>query len=83
MASYRCYILDTEDHIVQAHDLECDSDAHAEVAAERLLVRDQYHRFVEVWKSTRRVVKLERDPALRPVMARRVLRPARPLGSVI
>ena len=26
MVGYRCYILDAEDHIVQAHDLDCDSD---------------------------------------------------------
>ena len=60
MVGYRCYILDAEDHIVQAHDLDCESDAQAESAAEDLLAQDPYHRSVEVWQATRRVAKLER-----------------------
>ena len=36
MAGYRCYILDAGDHIVQAHDLDCESDAQAEATAENM-----------------------------------------------
>ena len=61
MASYRCYIFDPDDHIVQAHDLDCETDAQAESTAERLLGQDPYHGSVEVWNATRRVTKLERD----------------------
>ncbi len=58
---YRCYILDGEDHIVQAHDLDCATDQEAKGRAERLLAHDPYYRFAEVWHTTRRVLKLERD----------------------
>ena len=61
MVGYRCYILDADDHIVQAHDLECETDAQAGSTAEGLLARDPYHGSVEVWNATRRVMKLERD----------------------
>ena len=64
MAGYRCYILDAGDHIVQAHDLDCESDAQAEATAENILAQDPYHRSVEVWHAARRVVKLQRDAAL-------------------
>ncbi len=30
MVGYRCYILDAEDHIVQPHDFDCETDAQAE-----------------------------------------------------
>ena len=40
MVGYRCYILDADDHIVQAHDLECETDAQAGSTAEGLLARD-------------------------------------------
>jgi hypothetical protein len=65
MVGYRCYILDADDHIVQAHDLDCETDAQAESRAESLLQRDPYHGSAEVWKATRRVTKLERDVAQR------------------
>jgi hypothetical protein len=58
---YRCYILDAEDHILQAYEIECRDDAQAESAAEDLLVRDPYHRSIEVWERARRITKLERD----------------------
>lgn len=60
MVGYRCYVLDAEDHILQAHDLECETDEHAATLAETLLNEDPYYRFAEVWKSTRRIAKLER-----------------------
>ncbi len=60
MVGYRCYVLDAEDHILQAHDLECETDEHAAALAETLLNQDPYYRFAEVWKSTRRITKLER-----------------------
>ena len=61
MVSYRCYILDGEDHIVQAHDLDCSTDQEAMASAEGLLALDPYYPFAEVWHATRRVLKLERD----------------------
>jgi hypothetical protein len=60
MVGYRCYILDGEDHIVQAHDLDCANDQEAKVTAEGLLAHDPYYRSVEVWHAARRVLKLER-----------------------
>ena len=63
MAGYRCYVLDADDHIVQAHDLDCETDAQAKSTAEGLLGRDPYHGSVEVWNFTRRVMKLQRDAA--------------------
>jgi len=65
MIGYRCYVLDAEDHILQAHDLDCDNDAHATTVAEKLLGQDPYYRFAEVWKATRRIAKLERRIAMR------------------
>jgi hypothetical protein len=80
MVGYRCYILDSEDHIVQAHDLDCATEQEAKVRAEDLLAHDPYYRFVEVWHATRRVLKLERGmlplrqtPA--PADPRRTIRP--------
>ena len=63
MTGYRCYILDADDHIVQAHDMTCDSDAQAGSTAEDLLARDPYHHAAEIWNAARRVMKLERDVA--------------------
>ena len=40
MVGYRCYILDAEDHIVQAHNLDCDSDMQAQTEAENFLSQD-------------------------------------------
>jgi hypothetical protein len=80
MASYRCYILDGDDHIIQAHDLDCETDAEAESTAADFLGWDPYYGSVEVWKATRRVMKLERDAAQRPRPARRT-QLGRPLGS--
>jgi hypothetical protein len=60
MAGYRCYILDAEDHIVQAHEFERETDAEAEAAAGDLLVQDPYHQAAEVWNAARRVIKLQR-----------------------
>ena len=77
MNGYRCYVLDAEDHILQAHDLDCETDQHAAALAEVLLSQDPYYRFAEVWKSTHRVAKLERE-SLSLHMARV---PARLLGS--
>jgi hypothetical protein len=81
MVGYRCYVLDADDHIVQAHDLDCETDAQAESTAEGLLGRDPYHGSVEVWIATRRVMKLERGAAQRLRLARRAPRSGRPLGS--
>jgi hypothetical protein len=78
MAGYRCYILDAEDHIVQPHDFDCETDAQAEAMAEALLRSEPYHCAVEVWKSTRRVVKMGHDKTVRPP---RLLRVAAELGT--
>ena len=81
MVGYRCYILDAEDHIVQAHDLDCETDAQAEAAAEQLLSKDPYHRAAEVWRSTRRVVQLDREASLRLRMQRHAQRAHPAVGS--
>jgi hypothetical protein len=73
MVGYRCYILDAEDHIVQPHDFDCETDAQAEAMAEALLRSEPYHRAVEVWKSTRRVVKMGHDRTVRPPRLLRVV----------
>ena len=39
MVGYRCYILDAEDHILQAYEIECTDDAHADTVAGDLLAR--------------------------------------------
>jgi len=61
MGYYRCYILDAEDHIVQAHELECATDTAARTTAGDLLCRDPYYRRAEVWRAARRIARLERD----------------------
>jgi hypothetical protein len=77
---YRCYILDAEDHIVQGHELDCETDAEAAVKAEFLLAQDPYYRSAEVWKAARRVMRLEREQQPFPApydiaLARRTLGP--------
>jgi hypothetical protein len=81
MVGYRCYIIDAEDHIVQAHDLDCGTDAEAASTAEDFLAQDPYHRAVEVWTATRRVAKLDRDPVRHRRPTRREPPSARTLGS--
>jgi hypothetical protein len=61
MGYYRCYILDAEDHIVQAHELECETDGAARTTAGDLLGRDPYYRRAELWRAARRIAQLERD----------------------
>jgi hypothetical protein len=66
MVGYRCYILDAEDHILQAREIECEDDTQAKSAAvEDLLARDHYHQSVEVWELARRVARLKRQEAVR------------------
>ncbi len=60
MVGYRCYLLDAEDHILQAHEYECDDDAAAEAMAQAYLDLDPYHRAAEVWERARRITKLDR-----------------------
>ena len=79
MVGYRCYILDGEDHIVQAHDLDCANDEEAMAGAEILLAHDPYYRFAEVWHATRRVLKLKRD-AINLQQASSALDPRQSLG---
>jgi hypothetical protein len=67
MVGYRCYILDAEDHIVQAYEIDCKDDGQAASAAEDLLTRDSYHRSIEVWQRTRRIMKPEPGPIPRPI----------------
>jgi hypothetical protein len=61
MVGYRCYILDGDDHILQAHELDCPDDTKAESAAEDILAQDPYHLSVELWESARRIKKFDRD----------------------
>jgi hypothetical protein len=78
MVGYRCYVLDSEDHIVQAYEIDCADDPHAVSTAEDLLARDPYHRSAEVWRAARRIRKLERGTALGLRTARRMDRPQKP-----
>ena len=82
MVGYRCYILDADDHIVQAHDLDCETDVQAGSTAEGLLAHDPYHGSVEVWNATRRVMKLERAAAQRRLQTCRLPQSDRSFGSV-
>jgi hypothetical protein len=63
IVDYRCDILDAEDHIVQTHEIDCADDSQAEAAAADCLGPDPYHRSVEIWKATRRLMKVKRDAA--------------------
>jgi hypothetical protein len=74
MVAYRCYVLDAEDHVVQAHELVCENDAQAESAAGDFLAQDPYNRSVEVWEATRRLMTLRREAAADLRMARRLPR---------
>lgn len=78
MVGYRCYVLDAEDHIVQAYELDCTDDPHAVSAAEDLLARDPYHQSAEVWRATRRIRKVERGAAMGLRTARRIARAQKP-----
>jgi len=51
MVGCRCYLLDAEDHIVQAHNLDCDGDVQAQMEAENFLTLDPYYSYVEVWRA--------------------------------
>ncbi len=81
MVGYRCYILDADDHIVQAYELDCDTDAQAEARAVGLLARDPYYHGAELWEATRRVTKLERDSTQREGVARSRPLPGQTLRS--
>jgi hypothetical protein len=83
MVEYRCYILDAEDHILQAYEIECGDDAQAESAAEDLLAQDPYHRSVEVWERSRRITKLERAAVVDLRRTRRVQRARRVVGPMV
>jgi hypothetical protein len=56
VTDYRLYTLDASNHINNAHDIICDSDADALVEAGRLLKPSQR---AEVWQRTRLVAKIE------------------------
>jgi hypothetical protein len=59
MALYRIYRLDPADHITDAYPVECRSDDVALNVARRVW---QWAASVEVWKDSRRVVRLTPDP---------------------
>jgi hypothetical protein len=82
MHGYRCYILDAEDHIVQAYNIQCGTDAEALSTAGGLLARDPYHHSVEVWEAARRVMKLDREAARHLLPLRPVPRPQQTLRPV-
>jgi hypothetical protein len=81
MVDYRCYVLNAENHILQAHELVCEGDAQAESAAVNFLAQDPYNRTVEVWKATRHLMTLEREAASGLRIARRLRRNGRALYS--
>jgi hypothetical protein len=73
--------LDAEDHIVEAHEIDCADDSRAEGAAEDCLGQDPYHRSVEIWKATRRLMKVERDAAFGQRAAQRLRQDGTMRGS--
>ena len=82
MVGYRCYVLDAEDHIVQAHDLDCECDAQAEAAAETFLRQDPC--ITAPSRSggqRRRVARLKREAGIRFRLARHAGLSLRPIGS--
>ena len=64
MASYRCYFLDAADHIADFNLIECETDAQAQVRADRKLAASRYPG-IELWACKRRVYRAREvaDPA--------------------
>jgi hypothetical protein len=50
---YRCYFLDSENHIREAAELIGVSEGEAIATARRLLAQRDYHSGFEVWQGTR------------------------------
>ena len=80
MVGYRCYVLDAADHIVQAHNLDCDNDAQAQAEAANFLTQDPYHRSIEIWRATRRIARLERQAGFRLRLTRPTPRSLQPVA---
>ena len=64
LTHYRIYQVDTKDHVVTGHSIECQSDAAAMDAACRLI--EEGAAAVEVWESARRVGYLPTEEAAGP-----------------
>ena len=62
MPIYRCYFVDSADHIVLAEMITCEGDSMAERRAHEMLVRPhphggRAHSVVEMWLGPRRVYR--------------------------
>lgn len=59
MAHYRLYVLDREDHIRHAFDLECEDDEQAVAQTEARRAGQT----LELWQGARRVVRFDAERA--------------------
>ena len=59
MPSYRCYYLDSADHVAATHLIECATDSQARARADILLPACGYPG-IEVWDRGRRVYRVQR-----------------------
>jgi hypothetical protein len=82
MVGYRCYVLDAADHIVQAHNIDCDDDTQAQAEAANFLTQDPYHSSVEIWRAARRIGTLERPAGLRLRLSKPAPRSLRPVAAL-
>ena len=64
MASYRCYFLDTADHIRAAEVIEADALDGAVDRALALLRERPHHHAVELWDGARKVYPNDAPPAV-------------------
>ena len=64
MPSYSCYFLDAADHVTGFNLIECETDAQAQVRADRKLAASRC-RGIELWDCERRVHRAQKsaDPA--------------------
>jgi hypothetical protein len=82
MVGYRCYVLDAADHIVQAHNLDCDNDTQAQAEAANFLTQDPYHCSVEIWRAARRIATLKRQAGFRLRLTKPTQRSLQPVAAL-
>ena len=66
MNGYHCYVLNKEGKIHSRHDIETESDADAMLKAEKVAgdLSDEFPE-IEVWRESRLVGRLARQPSLK------------------
>ena len=63
MPSYRCYFLDSTDHVAGSDLIHCETDTQAQARADVLLAACGYPG-IEVWDRGRRVYSAQKTDAL-------------------